>query len=570
MLTPGVTYDRRVEFTRHGPVVLHVLEAPRPGGLYRLAPVLSNGAIAGRETVSAMQRRLGATATVAGVNGDFFAPADGSPSGVLIQGGVLQAPPNDARSALGIDAAGRLRVDRLRWFGTWQGTGQRRTINALNGVPGANGISLYTPAWGTNTPVVDGATVVVLQPFPAALPNVDLSGTVAAVARIPTSAIPADGAVLVARGIAGQKLAAEVASGGTVMVRLLLAPDWQGIVHAIGGGPALVRAGAPIFRPSEAFTTDQLLPRQPRTAVGQRADGSLVLLAVDGRGPGYSSGMTNYELAVALARLGVVTGMALEAGGSTTLAFEGEVLNRPSEGEERAVSEGLFVFYEGVHAPPPAVGVLTFDGDGIDERQELAYKVVRPSAVTASLVAPDRSVKFTESMPARAAGAYRYSFNGATFGSSPLQGRWRWLVTATDDLGRQSAVDRGFWVNSTLRGLDVSPRLLRAGAKGAELAVGVTIESRARLKVTVETPAGVLIRTLANASLDPGTSSYAWDGRDTTRALAYTGQYLVRATTENAFGPMELVERFAVQRVVVKPKTKKAAPKKRPTPQRGQ
>lgn len=565
MLTPGVTYERQVEFTRHGPVVMHVVEAPKPGGLYSLKPVLSNGAIVGRETVSAMQRRLSPTATTVGVNGDLFAWADGRPSGVLMQNGVLHAPPNDGRSALGIDATGVLRMDRVEWFGTWQGAGQRRAINALNAVPGANGISLYTPAWGPNTPVVEGATIVVLQPFPPVAPTGDLVGTVAAIAQVPTSAIPPDGAVLVARGIAAQRLAAEVISGSTVTVRVLLKPDWQGIVDAIGGGPALVRGGVAVFRPNEQFTTDQMLPRHPRTAVGQRADGSLVMIAVDGRRPGYSTGMTNYELAQALVRLGVVTGMALDAGGSTTLAFDGQVLNRPSDGVEREVSEGLFVFYEGVHAPPAPTATLTFNGDGVDERQELSYKIVRPSTVSASLVAPDKTVRFTELIPARAPGVYRYTFDGATFGRDPLQGRWHWVIASTDDLGRQSAIDRGFWVNSTLGGLTVEPSLLRAGAKGAALSVQFSVASRARVRVTIETPGAVLIRTLVSGTLNPGGFTYAWDGRDFTRALVHSGTYVARVTTDNAYGPMELTERFTVKRVAVKPKplVKKKLPKKK-------
>src|SRR2546430_182372 len=45
---PGVTYSRQVQFTAHGPVVIHVLVAPKPGGLYALRPILSNGSLLGR------------------------------------------------------------------------------------------------------------------------------------------------------------------------------------------------------------------------------------------------------------------------------------------------------------------------------------------------------------------------------------------------------------------------------------------------------------------------------------------------------------------------------------------
>src|SRR5206468_508872 len=61
-LMPGVIYSRQVEFTAHGPVVMHVIQAPRPSGLFALKPVLSNNAVLGTERVTSMQRRFSADA----------------------------------------------------------------------------------------------------------------------------------------------------------------------------------------------------------------------------------------------------------------------------------------------------------------------------------------------------------------------------------------------------------------------------------------------------------------------------------------------------------------------------
>src|SRR5436309_1327221 len=59
-LMPGVTYERTVQFTPHGAVVLHVLTAPRPGeekALYQLAPVLARGTVVGgRERVTQIEK----------------------------------------------------------------------------------------------------------------------------------------------------------------------------------------------------------------------------------------------------------------------------------------------------------------------------------------------------------------------------------------------------------------------------------------------------------------------------------------------------------------------------------
>ena len=168
LLMPGVTYDQQVQFTFHGPSVIHVLTMPRPGGLWAIKPVLSNDAIVGLERVTAIQRRVSAAATVAGVNGDRFV-AKGRPSGILIRDGQLQHSPGDSRSTIGFDSGGNLRVERVRLLPTWQGTGQRQNLSAVNNSPSSSGMSLFTPAWGPVTPTAPGSLEVVLRPLPRRL-----------------------------------------------------------------------------------------------------------------------------------------------------------------------------------------------------------------------------------------------------------------------------------------------------------------------------------------------------------------------------------------------------------------
>ena len=358
-LLPGVTYEKGVQFTPHGAVVIHVLTAPRPGdqnGLYQLAPVLAKGTvIGGRQRVTQLQKDVSNQMTVAGINGDLFSAADGRPAGIFMQGGLLLHPPLSTRSSIGVDSAGALHVDRVKFFGTWRGTGQRRPVNGLNEVPKAGEVILFTPAFGTRTPSVPGAAEVVLQPFPAAAPNVDLQATVTATAVGGGTAIPPDGAILMAAGTSlSTVVQAEAKVGTPVTTRLILQPAWTGMTSALGGGPVLVRNGKPVFRSLEAFTNDQVSQRDPRSGVGQLADGRIILVAVDGRQPGYSVGLTSFELAQTLARLGAVTASALDSGGSVTVAFDGQLLNRPSDpGGERLVKEALLIQYFGVYAPQP-------------------------------------------------------------------------------------------------------------------------------------------------------------------------------------------------------------------------
>jgi hypothetical protein len=555
-LLPGVTYETGVQFTPHGPVAIHIVRGPRPVGLYRLRPVLSNETITGRETLTAMQRRLSTQATSVGVNGDLFALADGRPSGILLRDGILANLPNPNRSSAGVTLDGLLDVRRVKFFGTWRGTGQRRTLNRLNKEPAKNGISLFTPDWGRRTPSYPDAVAVVLAPSPVATPNVDLSAPVANVIRGGAAPLAAGTSVLVARGTAAANLLAEAQIGATVVYRLILQPDWTAVADAIGGGPVLVRDRRPVYRSNEAFTTSQIVPRNPRSAVGQLADGRVLLVVVDGRQSGYSVGMTTFEMAQTLVRLGAVTGMGLDSGGSSTLAFEGTLLNRPSSGSERAISTALMLQYFGVYIPPPAEAVVSPNGDGAAEEQRLAFKVVRPSTVTTTLTPPDGSVAYQESLP-REPGSYGVAFPPPTTTppsvpptdpAATAEGRWTLTVSATDDQGLPSSATRRFWVNSTLGFLRIAPGRLVLPPAGASATIGWTQTRSARVRVTVETPEGIVIRSVAARRFEPGTPAVTWTGRLANGKLAPGGRYVVRVTATNEVGTVDLAGLLTVRR----------------------
>jgi hypothetical protein len=562
-LLPGVTYERAVQFTPHGPVALHVITGPRPAGLYALQPVLSNETITGTERVTSMQKRLSATATMVGVNGDMFNWSSGRPSGILIRNGIVDNPPYGDRSSVGITPDGAIDVRRVEFFGTWKGLGQRRALSDMNQLPGENGISLFTPSYGPATPAQAGAVAAVVQPLPPATPNTDLAGPVVQLTPAGTVPIPADGAVLVARGTSAQKLIEEAFVGTPVTLRIIFRPEWTGIANAIGGGPVIVRNRGPVFRSLEAFTSTQLLPRNPRTAVGQLADGRIILVATDGRRAGYSVGMTNFELAQTMVRLGAVTASAMDAGGSTTVAFDGQVLNRPSDrGGERAVATSLQLMYYGVYSPA-VTPVVSPNGDGVDEGQRLSYKVVRPSQVTVTLTAPNGSVAFTEAVP-RAPGTYDVPFPpGATDPAAqppaPAEGRWQLAVAATDDLNRPTTARQTFRVNNTLGFVKLaSSRIVIRKKGGQRLRAGVTLTRPALVTATIETESGVRVATAAVRRAPAGRFLVQWPGTTNRgRSLVYSGRYVLRFRASNELGVVELTSKpFTVIRAAVKPKPK--------------
>lgn len=539
---PGVTYDHVLRWTPAGPVSLYVIRAPRPGGLYGLKPALSNGTLLGRETVSSMERDVSAKTTSIGVNGDLFNWNDGYPTGVLMQGGVLEHHPSTGRSSIGVDTGGALHVDRVALSATWGAQGLTEPLGGVNEPTRPNQARLFTPVWGAATPAATDTTEVVLSPFSPAAPNTTLTGTVAVIRSGGGTPIPAGGAVLVGRGNAGLDLLGYSQVGGQVTVRLGLTPSWAGVTDALGGGPLLVRGGKPVFEAGEAFAPSQIRGRNPRTAVGQRADGGIVIVAADGRQPGWSIGVSDWELAQELVRDRCVTGSALDSGGSTAVAFDGHLLSRPSDsGGERPVAEALLVTYDGVYAPPLGSRTLSPNGDGAGERSQVAFKLVRPTALTAQLLGPGGIVRDMGSGQ-RAPGRFALSWTGANPDGTPApEGRWDWRLTAVDDLGRTSKVDRPFTLDTTLGFLRVRP-----GRRGA-LRISYALTRPASVRTTIESPGGEVLRTVDAAQHDAGTVSLGWNGRDGRHRRLARGAYDVRVRASGPLGLSLLQSAFVLR-----------------------
>jgi flagellar hook assembly protein FlgD len=526
LLMPGVSYQRAVEFTPHGPVVLDVVTAPRPdGSLYTLTPVLSNNAVVATEKLSDMEKELSTSATVVGVNGDFFVANPGKPNGILMRGGALDTAPLSARSSLGIGTDGNLSVAKVSFDGTWRGTGQRRQFD-LNAVPAKGHTTLYTSAWGPETPAESGVAVDVLSAIPSLVPNRVATGGVSQVAAAGPVPIPPGGAVLVARGNQAAHLTAEAPAGATIELRPTLTPSWAGMASAIGGGPLLVSDGKPVFRANESFGDPVLNRRGARSAVGQLSDGRILLVTVEGGGSSYSSGMTNYELAVALVRLDARTAMGLGSGTSAAMAFDGTLLTRAAE---QPLADALVLSYSGVYAAPLVSTTLSPNGDGVDDVQTFSYKLVRPSQVTATVVGPNNAT-ITLAQDSEQAGIHTLQWDG----NGAAEGAWRFSVTAADDGGRTTAAERPFALNDTLGSLQVT-------ATSTGVTAAFQLAHAANVTVTVEKANGIVVATPVSKKLDAGAQSVTWTGHP-------GSGYSVRVVAANSIGKATLLSPLTSRR----------------------
>lgn len=329
LVTPGVRYGHQRRAGSMGPNIVNYLKIDVLNPEIDLKLVLAQDTVTGRERVSSMAKR---SQSIAAVNGAFFAQ-DGRPLGLLAIDGELISEPYARRTAIGLGLDTAL-IDAVDFQGVVRlGDGREYAISGLNRPRMQDELILYTSRYGDNTRTnIYGWDVVIVD------------GKVEGVYQGST-AIPPEGFVLSGHGAARDFLAG-LEMGDEVVVETSLDPNWfaLGIKQIIGGGPRLVRDGlVHITGEAERFQADILVGRAPRTALGFTADNKLLLVTVNGRQPGISVGMTLNELAELMLELGAVQAMNLDGGGSTTMVIRDRVLNLPSDGIERSVSNAIVV-----------------------------------------------------------------------------------------------------------------------------------------------------------------------------------------------------------------------------------
>jgi len=121
--------------------------------------------------------------------------------------------------------------------------------------------------------------------------------------------------------------------------------DTAAISQILSFGPALVVNGQ--IAVDSTSEVSQSKNSNPRTAIGQVSNLHYILVVSDGR-TSQSQGLSLLELAQVLKDLGCVTAYNLDGGGSSTMYFNGQVVNQPTDGRtsgEREVSDIVYIGY---------------------------------------------------------------------------------------------------------------------------------------------------------------------------------------------------------------------------------
>ena len=327
----GLTHIYRREDMNGLPIEVNILEIA-PKNRYTLKPF--SGAVNknGRGTLLKASKAVGARAAV---NASYF-DGDGWIIGNLKLDGEWLGMESQPRSAF-VVAGGKPQVMQdLAYEGRafFPKLGTFINIKGINRARIAGDVVLYTHYYGPATKTNQWGCEV----------RIANNGRVTEVSKNGNMKIDKESVVLSAHGDAA-KILERVQVGDRVRLRETLGSEKADEAELVlGAGPSLVTNGkADVRSAEENIAGDIARGRAPRTAIGVKKDGTVILLVVDGRSRS-SAGMSLQELADYMVKLGAVQALNFDGGGSSEMVLDGKILNNPSDGRERAVSVGLGVF----------------------------------------------------------------------------------------------------------------------------------------------------------------------------------------------------------------------------------
>lgn len=369
-LSPGVKFQVGTMKTSGGhPQSVRVVTVQPQRDEVRLKALLSNDKVVKREVVSriaSLKSRAGFR-PMAAINGDMSmrnrVDAYAAPHSMAVSSGELMVGQACVRPTLGVDAAGVAHINNVRAHVSVIPPGKTmpKQIHKVNTHRNDGLVVLFTKRFASSTQTSYGGVEVVL----------DLEGKVRAsgtqrvrVLKVRkgggNTPLKAGQAVLSVKN-PSQKWVYQLKVGQQFQLRtqvvrmvdkrcggtLVEAPGWSQIMEAQGGNYYTLRQ-ASIASPSRA-TYAPGSQRHPRSGIGLKANGEVLMVTVDGRRSA-SHGVTLAEMGQLMKSLGARHAFNLDGGGSTVMARykagtgRFEVANRPSDGKQRPATQAFAAF----------------------------------------------------------------------------------------------------------------------------------------------------------------------------------------------------------------------------------
>jgi hypothetical protein len=336
-IAPGLTYTKITE--KRIPRRTFILRADLSKAI-TLDSTIADAALPSADQISDIVNRAGG---IAGVNGAYT--DNGRPVNLFAQDGELVQTPGKFGPIFGV-----ARDESQANFGgpdplvslTDTSTGKVFRIDHWNhGGPAPGEIVGFSPLGGSLEAPPPFSCSVRLQPQgqpQAASPDGVDRSYVVDVARCSSKPLARSGGIVVSTEPATKEATQLLAlAPGTVMT-LHWTVGWTNVFDVVAGGPRLLEDGRVVTECGASCGGTH-----PRTGVGVTDSGEIIFVVIDGRQARWSRGVTLVRFAQIMRGFGAVAALNLDGGGSSTMVVEGEVVNRPSDGRERNLSNALVV-----------------------------------------------------------------------------------------------------------------------------------------------------------------------------------------------------------------------------------
>lgn len=355
-----------------------------------LMPYVFEGEVTGTYTMDTMVSTLQNQGykVVAGINGDIYDTATGAPKGLTIHDGKIKTSGYAPEYVISFDSNGAASLQKVNLGYSLKGTIsvpttviQTTTDQAVDqtaeqtqqaatqtvSVPedwtapigffniphgGAKALHLFNRQYASSTKTTQKSVEVILDAGWAENTEPSVGGTLTATVvevRNGTSNTPIGANQMVLSAAIDSPYAIPISylvPGSTVEITV---EDWSGGLRdsreAIGVYYVMCDNGNIISNGTNV---------NPRTALGIKPDGSIMLYVLDGRQPGFSAGLGLTDMMKHMMALGCTTVVNMDGGGSSVMAVreggkdsKAVAKNSPSGGTQRKTTNGLLLVYKG-------------------------------------------------------------------------------------------------------------------------------------------------------------------------------------------------------------------------------
>ncbi|MDQ0914904.1 phosphodiester glycosidase family protein [Paenibacillus sp. V4I5] len=347
-LAPGAVYNWYDMKLVRGLEKVHTVEFDPSNPMLELQAGTKSGKVYGMQGVTQMAAYADqpGNRVIAGINGDFYDLSNhgtGVPNGLFMgEGKILNTPDiNNAVFVMNEDGTTKIgptpKLTRTVTIG-----GVTSTITHINRYRADNQLVLYTNDYADSTKTTSLGDEVILDIVEGDVRSGQTMRLKVAEFRKDQGNSPlSPGKIVLSAHGAARSIIEGLQAGDEVTAAFELASGW--------GGAKVAMSGIMMIRDGVLLDNVQPSGVHPRTAIGTKADGKIVMMEVDGRAPSFSEGVETSELGQMMQNLGVTNAINLDGGGSSTFVarLPGEstfkMLNRGSDGGERATGNSLLL-----------------------------------------------------------------------------------------------------------------------------------------------------------------------------------------------------------------------------------